>query len=65
MSPNRLTGLWSFLRCWLCPRGRNPALAAFAGPNDKYYIMSSFNPKNKSIVLGNTLETFYKIGATT
>ncbi|MEK7404131.1 MAG: TonB-dependent receptor [Acidobacteriota bacterium] len=33
-------------------------------PNDKYYIMSGFDPKNMAIVLGNTLDTFYKIGAT-
>ena len=32
-------------------------------PNDKYYIMSGFDLKNMSIVLGNTLENFYKIGA--
>jgi hypothetical protein len=33
-------------------------------PNDKYYIMSGFDPKTMTVVLGNTLETFYKIGAT-
>lgn len=33
-------------------------------PNDKYHIMSSFDPSDKSIVLGNTLDTFYKVGAT-
>ncbi len=34
-------------------------------PNDKYYIMSGFDPKTMTVMLGNTLETFYKIGATT
>jgi hypothetical protein len=34
-------------------------------PNDKYYIMSGYNPKTNAIVLGNDLDTFYRIGATT
>ncbi len=34
-------------------------------PNDKYYIMSAFSKKDNAIVLGNTLDTFYKINATT
>ena len=34
-------------------------------PNDKYYIMSSFDPKDNAIVLGNTLDTLYKVAATT
>jgi len=34
-------------------------------PNDKYYIMSSFDPKDMTVVLGNTLDTFYKVAATT
>ena len=33
-------------------------------PNDKYFIMSGYDKKNNAIVLGNTLDTFYKIGAT-
>jgi len=33
-------------------------------PNDKYYIMSGYDRKNNAIALGNTLDTFYKIGAT-
>ncbi|MDP3000670.1 MAG: TonB-dependent receptor [Bryobacterales bacterium] len=32
-------------------------------PNDKYYIMSSYSKKDNAIVLGNKLDTFYKIGA--
>ncbi len=34
-------------------------------PNDKYYIMSGYDRKNNAIVLGNTLDTFYKVRATT
>ena len=34
-------------------------------PNDKYYIMSGYDPKNNAITLGNSLETFYKVGAVT
>ena len=34
-------------------------------PNDKYYIMSSYSKKDNAIVLGNTLDTFYKVRATT
>lgn len=34
-------------------------------PNDKYYIMSSYDRKNNAIVLGNDLDTFYKVRATT
>jgi hypothetical protein len=33
-------------------------------PNDKYYIMSSYSKKDNAIVLGNSLDTFYKVGAT-
>jgi hypothetical protein len=34
-------------------------------PKDKYYIMSAYSKKDNAIVLGNTLDTFYKIRATT
>ena len=34
-------------------------------PHDKYYIMSSYSKKDNAIVLGNTLDNFYKVGATT
>jgi hypothetical protein len=34
-------------------------------PRDKYYIMSGYDKKNNAIVLGNTLDTFYAIRATT
>ncbi|MGE5646719.1 MAG: carboxypeptidase regulatory-like domain-containing protein [Acidobacteriota bacterium] len=32
-------------------------------PNDKYYIMSAFDTSDMSVVLGNSLDTFYKVGA--
>jgi len=34
-------------------------------PKDKYNIFSSFDPNTMSIVLGQNLETLYKVGATT
>lgn len=34
-------------------------------PTDKYNIFSSFDPKTMSIVLGQNLDTLYKVGATT
>ncbi|HWR50929.1 MAG TPA: carboxypeptidase-like regulatory domain-containing protein [Bryobacteraceae bacterium] len=34
-------------------------------PKDKYDIFSSFDKKSMSVVLGNSLDTFYKVGATT
>lgn len=34
-------------------------------PKDKYNIFSSFDPKTMSIVLGQDLETLYRVGATT
>jgi hypothetical protein len=34
-------------------------------PSDKYNIFSSFDPKNMAIVLGQSLDTLYKVGATT
>lgn len=33
-------------------------------PTDKYNIFSSFDPKSMSIVLGESLDTLYKVGAT-
>ncbi|MGE5644245.1 MAG: carboxypeptidase-like regulatory domain-containing protein [Acidobacteriota bacterium] len=33
-------------------------------PKDKYDIFSGFDPKNMAIVLGNSLENFYKLGVT-
>ena len=32
-------------------------------PNDKYYTMSGFDPKDNSIVLGQSLDTLYRMGA--
>jgi hypothetical protein len=34
-------------------------------PTDKYNIFSSFDPKTMSIVMGQDLETMYRVGATT
>jgi hypothetical protein len=34
-------------------------------PTDKYNIFSSFDKKNMAIVLGQSLDTLYKVGATT
>ena len=33
-------------------------------PKDKYNIFSSFDPKTMSVVLGQDLETLYRVGAT-
>ena len=34
-------------------------------PSDKYNIFSSFDPKNMAIVMGQSFDTLYKVGATT
>ena len=34
-------------------------------PTDKYNIFTSFDPKNMAIVMGQSLDTMYRVGATT